>query len=112
MSFDLDACLDEYSVPASKERAVTYTTQYSPSRMGLTIIPAFDSTEVHVTSKTYSTVMVQSSCFLVAPQISDQNSSMDDFPVPSLFQALGAARKTALLSYFFVRRCSPCAPNN
>jgi len=46
MSFDLDACLDEYSVPASKERAVTYTTQYSPSRMGLTIIPSFDSTEV------------------------------------------------------------------
>lgn len=47
MSFDLDSCLDEYSVPASKERAVTYTTQYSPSRMGLTIIPAFDSTESH-----------------------------------------------------------------
>jgi len=47
MTFDLDACLDEYSVPASKERAVTYTTQYSPSRMGLTIIPSFDSTESH-----------------------------------------------------------------
>ena len=46
MSFDLDACLDEYSVPGSKERAVTYTTQYPPSRMGLTIIPSFDSTEV------------------------------------------------------------------
>ncbi|KAJ7326104.1 hypothetical protein OS493_027954 [Desmophyllum pertusum] len=48
MSFDLDSCLDEYSVgPAGKERAGTYTTQYSPSRMGLTIIPSFDSTESH-----------------------------------------------------------------
>ncbi|KAL9986612.1 hypothetical protein ACROYT_G000783 [Oculina patagonica] len=47
MSFDLDSCLDEYSGPASKERAGTYTTQYSPSRMGLTVIPSFDSTESH-----------------------------------------------------------------
>lgn len=46
MSFDLDVQLDEYSIPAGKERAATYTGQYSPSRMGMTIIPSFDSTEV------------------------------------------------------------------
>jgi len=47
MSFDLDLYLDEYSVPAGKERVGTYTGQYSPSRMGMTIIPSFDSTESH-----------------------------------------------------------------
>ena len=46
MSFDLDLCLDEYNTPAGKERAATYTGQYSPSRMGMTVIPSFDSTEV------------------------------------------------------------------
>lgn len=47
MSFDLDSVLDEYSLPAGKERVGTYTGQYSPSRMGMTIIPSFDSTESH-----------------------------------------------------------------
>ena len=46
MLFDLDSCLDDLNIPAGKERAGTYTTPYSPSRMGLTIIPSFDSTEV------------------------------------------------------------------
>ena len=46
MSFELDSCLDEYNTPAGKERAATHTGQYSPSRMGMTVIPSFDSTEV------------------------------------------------------------------
>lgn len=48
MSFDLDLYLDDLdTVPASKEKAGTYTAPYSPSRMGLTIIPTFDSVDSH-----------------------------------------------------------------
>ena len=47
MSFDLDSYLDDLdTVPTSKEKAGTYTAPYSPSRMGLTIIPTFDNAEV------------------------------------------------------------------
>lgn len=46
MSFDLDLVLDEYSLPVGKDRRGTFAGQYSPSRMGLTVIPSFDSTEV------------------------------------------------------------------
>lgn len=48
MSFDLDLYLDDLdTVPASKEKAGTHTAPYSPSRMGLTIIPTFDSADSH-----------------------------------------------------------------
>ncbi|CAH3045987.1 unnamed protein product [Porites evermanni] len=47
MSFDLDLVLDEYSLPVGKDRRGTFAGQYSPSRMGLTVIPSFDSTESH-----------------------------------------------------------------
>lgn len=48
MSFDLDSYLDDVdTVPASKERAGTHTAPHSPSRMGPTIIPTFDSAESH-----------------------------------------------------------------
>ena len=47
MSFDLESYLDDLdTVPTSKEKAGTYTAPYSPSRMGLTIIPTFDNAEV------------------------------------------------------------------
>lgn len=47
MSFDLDSYLDDLdTVPTSKEKAGTYTAPYSPSRMGLTIIPTVDNAEV------------------------------------------------------------------
>ena len=65
MSFDLDVQLDEYSIPAGKERAATYTGQYSPSRMGMTI-PSFDSTEV----SPYQTCTERTIC----------NCGVDDFP--------------------------------
>lgn len=45
--FDVDTCLDEYNAPPVKEKAATQTGQLSPSRMGMTAIPAFDSTESH-----------------------------------------------------------------
>ena len=63
MSFDLDVCLDEYSTPAGKERAATYTGQYSPSRMGMTVIPSFDSTEVSFATVVSGTLFLKRSAW-------------------------------------------------
>jgi len=47
MSFDLDTCLEDNYAPTGKlEKAATQTGQGSPSRMGMAVIPTFDSTEV------------------------------------------------------------------
>ena len=93
MSFDLDACLDEYSVPASKERAVTFTTQYPPSRMALTNIPAFESTEV--TTQNILHIII-SPIFLAKPQ--EKGSHMRAVRVEE--NAYSPARKT-IFQFFF-----------
>lgn len=95
MSFDLDACLDEYSVPASKERAVTFTTQYPPSRMALTNIPSFDSTEVTTQNMLHKII---SPIFLAKPQ--DKGSHMKAVRVEE--NAYGPARKTIFPIFFFL----------
>lgn len=93
MSFDLDACLDEYSVLASKEKAVTFTTQYPPSRMALTNIPAFDCTEV--TTQNILHIII-SPIFLAKPQ--EKGSHMRAVRVEE--NAYGPARKT-IFQFFF-----------
>lgn len=48
MSFDVDTCLEDNYAPTGKlEKAATQTGQGSPSRMGMAVIPTFDSTESH-----------------------------------------------------------------
>ena len=55
MSFDVDTCLEDNYAPTGKlEKAATQTGQGSPSRMGMAVIPTFDSTEVLKLSFTLS----------------------------------------------------------